>query len=60
MATGHKNNKSTYKGIRFPNELIEKIETEIKSAGAGQVETSFSAWVLDACEKKLIKSDYKK
>lgn len=48
MATGHKNNKSQYKGIRFPYELIEKINDNVEKENS-----NFSSWVIDACEKKL-------
>lgn len=48
MATGYKNNKSTTKGIRFPHELIEKINANVEKENS-----NFSSWVIDACEKKL-------
>ncbi|EMI4429972.1 DUF3950 domain-containing protein [Providencia rettgeri] len=54
MATGHKNNKSQYKGIRFPLELIDEINLITESENS-----NFSAWVIDACEKKL-KSEKRK
>ncbi|MFP4865273.1 YlcI/YnfO family protein [Providencia rettgeri] len=54
MATGHKNNKSQYKGIRFPLDLIEKINMEVERDNF-----NFSSWVIDACEKKL-KSEKRK
>ncbi|HCR3434797.1 YlcI/YnfO family protein [Morganella morganii] len=54
MATGHKNNKSQYKGIRFPHELIEEIDSSVERESS-----NFSSWVIDACEKKL-KSEKRK
>ncbi|HCM64167.1 MAG TPA: hypothetical protein DIT05_16740 [Morganella sp. (in: Bacteria)] len=54
MATGYKNNKSTTKGIRFPHELVEEINSCVE-----QENSNFSSWVIDACEKK-IKSERRK
>ncbi|HCT2374307.1 YlcI/YnfO family protein [Morganella morganii] len=54
MATGYKNSKSTTKGIRFPHELIEEINSSV-----GRENSNFSSWVIDACEKKL-KSEKRK
>ncbi|EMH6306140.1 TPA: DUF3950 domain-containing protein [Proteus mirabilis] len=54
MATGYKNNKSTTKGIRFPHELLEEIDSSVKRENS-----NFSSWVIDACEKKL-KSEKRK
>ncbi|EMI5490895.1 DUF3950 domain-containing protein [Providencia stuartii] len=54
MATGYKNNKSTTKGIRFPHELLEEIDSSVERENS-----NFSAWVIDACEKKL-KSEKRK
>ncbi|MEI9750300.1 YlcI/YnfO family protein [Moellerella wisconsensis] len=54
MATGDVNNKSTKKHIRFPHELIEEINTSVEHENS-----NFSAWVIDACEKKL-KSEKRK
>lgn len=48
MATGNKNNKSEKKYIRFPHELVEKINANVEKENS-----NFSSWVLDACEKKL-------
>ncbi|WP_109393112.1 MULTISPECIES: YlcI/YnfO family protein [Proteus] len=54
MATGYKNNKSTTKGIRFPHELLEEINSSVE-----REKSNFSSWVIDACEKKL-KSEKRK
>ena len=55
MATSNKNNKSFTKGIRFPYELIQEIETAVKleNQGSDKPVTNFSAWVLGACRDKL-------
>ncbi|WP_337927157.1 YlcI/YnfO family protein [Xenorhabdus griffiniae] len=59
MATGHKNNKSGYKGIRFPHELIEEINDSVEASKPSNSSANFSAWVIDACERKL-KSEKRK
>ncbi|ATO32763.1 MULTISPECIES: YlcI/YnfO family protein [Dickeya] len=53
MPTGHKNNKSIYKGIRFPHELIDEIDASVEREKADNPNANFSAWVLDACGRKL-------
>ncbi|ALX93932.1 hypothetical protein AV650_10365 [Serratia fonticola] len=53
MATGNKNGKSTYKGIRFPNELIDDIDASVEREKPDNPSANFSAWVLDACGRKL-------
>lgn len=53
MATGHKNSKSNYKGIRFPHEVIAEIEKRIEEEKAQKPGQNFSVWVIDACIKKL-------
>ncbi|EMI2313559.1 YlcI/YnfO family protein [Providencia huaxiensis] len=55
MATGYKNNKSTTKGIRFPHELLEEINSCIELENS-----SFSSWVIDACKMKLSKQKSQK
>ncbi|HBZ0992951.1 TPA: YlcI/YnfO family protein [Raoultella ornithinolytica] len=55
MATRAINNKSATKGIRFPHEIIEEIETCIEHEKLSNQNANFSAWVLDACEQKLRK-----
>ncbi|WJM82902.1 YlcI/YnfO family protein [Pectobacterium brasiliense] len=59
MATGHKNNKSLYKGIRFPHDLIEEIDASVEREKEDNPASNFSAWVLDACGRKL-KADLRK
>ncbi|WP_394517059.1 YlcI/YnfO family protein [Pantoea sp. SGAir0175] len=53
MSTGHKNNKSTFKGIRFPHELIDAIEKIVSDEKKLNPQTNFSSWVIQACEEKL-------
>ncbi|ULH10628.1 hypothetical protein MF265_22350 [Serratia marcescens] len=60
MATGHKNNKSSYKGIRFPHELIEEIDASVEREKEENSGASFSSWVLDACGRKLKAEQRKK
>ena len=55
MATRAINNKSATKGIRFPHEIIEEIELCLVQEKIANPSANFSAWVLDACEQKLIK-----
>ncbi|EPP7094147.1 YlcI/YnfO family protein [Klebsiella michiganensis] len=55
MATRAINNKSATKGIRFPHEIIEEIETFLEQEKIENPNANFSAWVLDACEQKLKK-----
>lgn len=56
MATGHKNNKSATKGIRFPHELIEEINKAVEKEVSTGNKTNFSSWVIDACKDKLEES----
>ncbi|KFK94278.1 MULTISPECIES: YlcI/YnfO family protein [unclassified Serratia (in: enterobacteria)] len=60
MATGNKNGKSTYKGIRFPNELIDEIDASVEREKPENPSANFSAWVLDACGRKLKAEQRKK
>ncbi|MBD2797798.1 DUF3950 domain-containing protein [Xenorhabdus sp. 18] len=53
MATGDINNKSAKKHIRFPHELIEEINSCVELEKSTNSNANFSAWVIDACEKKL-------
>ncbi|HED4438807.1 TPA: DUF3950 domain-containing protein [Pasteurella multocida] len=57
MATGHKNNKSTTKGIRFPHKLVEQIDKAVEVENTQGEKTNFSSWVIDACKTKLEKSN---
>lgn len=53
MVTKHVNNESAYKGIRFKHELINEIDASVEREKTSNPKASFSAWVIDACEKKL-------
>lgn len=53
MVTKHVNNESTFKGIRFKHELLEEIDASVEREKHGNPKANFSAWVIDACEKKL-------
>ncbi|UAN54438.1 DUF3950 domain-containing protein [Serratia sp. JSRIV002] len=53
MATKNVNNKSSLKGIRFPHELIEEIDVSVEREKPENPSANFSAWVLDACGRKL-------
>ncbi|MFZ4217840.1 YlcI/YnfO family protein [Enterobacter ludwigii] len=59
MATGDVNNKSAKKHIRFPHEVIEEIDARVEREKADNPGANFSAWVLDACGRKL-KSEQRK
>ncbi|EOY5010655.1 MULTISPECIES: YlcI/YnfO family protein [Enterobacteriaceae] len=59
MATKAVNAKSAQKKIRFPHELIEEIDTSVEREKADNAGANFSAWVLDACGRKL-KSEQRK
>lgn len=54
MATGKTNNKSSTKAVRFPHELIQQIEDQVKKE-----KTNFSAWVIASCREKLTKETKK-
>ncbi|WP_038196683.1 YlcI/YnfO family protein [Xenorhabdus bovienii] len=60
MATGDINNKSAKKHIRFPHELIEEINSCVEIEKSADESSNFSAWVIDACEKKLSKPKLQK
>ncbi|HCM62812.1 MAG TPA: hypothetical protein DIT05_09735 [Morganella sp. (in: Bacteria)] len=60
MATGNINNKSEKKNIRFPHELIEKINECVTQQNSSGNDSSFSSWVIDACEMKLSKQKSQK
>lgn len=53
MATSHKNNRSSYKAIRFPHEMLEQIEKSIEAHKKENLSLNFSAWVIDACAQKI-------
>ncbi|EPS6939496.1 YlcI/YnfO family protein [Salmonella enterica subsp. enterica serovar Tennessee] len=60
MAKGHITSKSIYKGIRFPHNVAEEIDASVEREKADNPNASFSAWVLDACGRKLKAEQRKK
>lgn len=60
MATRAINNKSATKGIRFPHEMITEIEASVERDKVDNPGINFSAWVLDACGRKLKAEQRKK
>ncbi|EAX6517564.1 DUF3950 domain-containing protein [Salmonella enterica] len=53
MATKSVNAKSATKKIRFPHDMIENVEASIEREKEENPSANFSAWVLDACSRKL-------
>ncbi|EEY8474008.1 TPA: YlcI/YnfO family protein, partial [Escherichia coli] len=39
----------TTRNIRFPNQMIEQINIALDQKGSG----NFSAWVIEACRRRL-------
>ncbi|EBS4084938.1 DUF3950 domain-containing protein [Salmonella enterica subsp. enterica serovar Newport] len=60
MTKNHINSKTVYKGIRFPHEMIENVEASIAREKEENSGANFSAWVLDACSRKLKEEKSKK
>ncbi|EGS9064617.1 YlcI/YnfO family protein [Salmonella enterica] len=60
MTKNHINSKTTYKGIRFPHEMIAEIDACVEREKVANPGSSFSAWVLDACGRKLKAEQRKK
>ncbi|HHQ4305294.1 TPA: YlcI/YnfO family protein [Serratia fonticola] len=60
MATKSINARSAQKKIRFPHELIEEIDASVEQERAEYPGANFSAWVLDACGRKLKAEQRKK
>lgn len=60
MATKSINAKSAQKKIRFPHDLIEEIDASVEREKAEDTGANFSAWVLDACGRKLKAEQRKK
>lgn len=53
MATKNVNNKSSIKGIRFPHELIEAIDSRIEAEKVENPSANFSAWVIESCQRRI-------
>lgn len=60
MATKSINAKSAQKKIRFPHELLEDIEASVERHKEQDPSANFSAWVIEACGKKLEAEQKKK
>lgn len=60
MATRAKNSKSATKGIRFPHDMIADIDASVEREKTDNPSANFSAWVLDACGRKLKAEQRKK
>jgi hypothetical protein len=60
MATKNINNRSSMKGIRFPHDLIVEIDASVECEKEENPSANFSAWVLDACGRKLKAEQRKK
>ncbi|HGO5397600.1 TPA: YlcI/YnfO family protein [Klebsiella oxytoca] len=60
MATENTNNRSQKKHIRMPHELIDEIDASVEREKPDNPKANFSAWVIDACEKKLESEKLKK
>ena len=41
--------RTTTRNIRFPNQMIEQINIALEQKGSGD----FSAWVIEACRRRL-------
>ncbi|ENV3278171.1 YlcI/YnfO family protein, partial [Escherichia coli] len=49
MSSKNKTSKTTTRNIRFPNHMIEQINIALEHKGSG----NFSAWVIEACRRRL-------
>ncbi|EMG9443986.1 DUF3950 domain-containing protein [Escherichia coli] len=50
MSSKNKTSRTTTRNIRFPNHMIEQINIALEHKGSG----NFSAWVIEACRRRLI------
>ena len=49
MSNEEQNLETTTRNIRFPNQMIEQINIALEQKGSG----NFSAWVIEACRRRL-------
>ncbi|CAM6650009.1 YlcI/YnfO family protein [Escherichia coli] len=49
MSSKNRTRRTTTRNIRFPNHMIEQINIALDIKGAG----NFSAWVIEACRRRL-------
>ncbi|OVD80288.1 dsbGoxidized, partial [Escherichia coli] len=50
MSSKNRTRRTTTRNIRFPNQMIEQINIALDLKGSG----NFSAWVIEACRRRLI------
>ena len=48
MSTEDRTRRTTTRNIRFPNQMIEQINIALEQKGS-----NFSAWVIEACRRRL-------
>ncbi|EPQ5796165.1 TPA: DUF3950 domain-containing protein, partial [Escherichia coli] len=49
MSSKNRTRRTTIRNIRFPNHMIEQINIALEHKGSG----NFSAWVIEACRRRL-------
>ncbi|MEB7742179.1 YlcI/YnfO family protein [Escherichia coli] len=49
MSSKNKTSRTTTRNIRFPNYLLGQIHMALEEKGSG----NFSAWVIEACRRRL-------
>ncbi|EPO9156281.1 TPA: DUF3950 domain-containing protein, partial [Escherichia coli] len=49
MSSKNRTRRTTTRNIRFPNQMIEQINIALDLKGSG----NFSAWVIEACRRRL-------
>ncbi|HHL9084264.1 YlcI/YnfO family protein [Escherichia coli] len=49
MSSKNRTRKTTTRNIRFPNHMIEQINIALDKKESG----NFSAWVIEACRRRL-------
>ena len=49
MSSKNRTRRTTTRNIRFPNHMIEQINIALEHKGSG----NFSAWVIEACRRRL-------
>ncbi|EFA0525316.1 DUF3950 domain-containing protein, partial [Escherichia coli] len=50
MSSKNRTRRTTTRNIRFPNQMIEQINIALDQKGS----ENFSAWVIEACRRRLI------
>ena len=49
MSTKNRTRRTTTRNIRFPNQMIRQINIALEQKGS----RNFSAWVIEACRRRL-------